>query len=204
MHHGERFNTLTHLLGLLLAVVGTVCLLGQPNVWQDADKLACMSVFCAAMVTLSRASSAFHGLRGQARLWWAKADHCAIFLMIAGTYTPFAVLSIGGLLGGALLAGVWGLAVLGIVRELRAHEDAAPSLALYLLMGWLGAASAATLLDRLSTPGALLLLLGGLLYTVGVVFYVKGERWRHAHGIWHLFVMGGSASHYLTVYHFVA
>jgi len=60
------------------------------------------------------------------------------------------------------------------------------------------------LLDRLSTPGALLLLLGGLLYTVGVVFYVKGERWRHAHGIWHLFVMGGSASHYLTVYYFVA
>lgn len=204
MHHGERFNTLTHLLGLLLAVVGTVCLLGQPTVWQHAGKLVCLSVFCAAMVMLYMASSAFHGLRGQARLWWAKADHCAIFLMIAGTYTPFAVLSIGGLLGWALLASVWGMAAVGIVRELRAQEDASPSLPLYLLMGWLGAASAATLLDRLSTPGALLLLLGGLLYTMGVVFYVKGERWRHAHGIWHLFVMGGSASHYLTVYYFVA
>lgn len=202
MEIGERFNTWTHGLGLVLAVVALPVLLAQAWPTGDAARIAGSLVFALSCIALYGASTFFHGSRGAAKLRWQRADHCAIFLLIAGSYTPFALVTLGGLWGWVLLAAIWGIAAFGIWRELRS-DQAQPSLALYIGMGWLGVLAAAPLFARLATGGLIWLVVGGLLYTVGTVFYVNRAGHRHAHGLWHLFVLGGTASHYAAISGFV-
>jgi len=157
------------------------------------------------MVALYAASTLYHSVReGSAKERWAKADHCAIYLLIAGTYTPFTLLTVQGSLGWGLFAFEWALALVGIGKELWWGRETVPSVPLYVLMGWAGIAVGSRLMDGLQGQGWMWLLAGGLLYTVGIIFYAIDTRMRHAHGIWHLFVLGGTASHYFTVLKFVA
>ena len=204
MYHGERFNSVTHLMGLTLAVVGSAVLVAQALNTGDALKIVSFSIFGLSMIVLYGASTLYHSVRGASKARWAKVDHCAIYLLIAGTYTPFTLVTLHGTLGWSLFAFVWTLALVGIGKELWWGRDTVPSVPLYVLMGWCGVAAAVPLMNGLQGDGWRWLLAGGLLYTVGIIFYAIDTRMRHAHGIWHLFVLGGTASHYFTVLKFVA
>jgi hemolysin III len=199
MYHGERFNSLTHLAGLVLAVAGAVLLITQAALHGDVWKVVGSSIFSASMVVLYGASSLYHSVRGRAKRVLVKFDHCAIYFLIAGTYTPFALVTLRGPWGWSLFGVVWGLAVLGILKELLLGRDRIPSVPLYLAMGWLAVVAAVPLVRELPGAGLIWLIAGGLLYTTGIVFYANDQRWRHAHGIWHLFVLGGTACHYMAV-----
>lgn len=204
MYHGERFNSVTHLLGLALAVMGSGVLVAQALAQGHTLKLVSFSIFGLSMILLYGASTLYHSIRGPAKERWAKVDHCAIYLLIAGTYTPFTLVTLNGPLGWSLFAFVWTLALVGICKELWWGRDTVPSVPLYVLMGWCGVAAGVPLMKGLQDTGWLWLLGGGVLYTVGIVFYALDTRLRHSHGIWHLFVLGGTASHYVTVLKFVA
>jgi len=201
---GERVNTYTHLFGVLLAFAGSIVLIAHALASGDGRKTAGLLVFCAAMVLLYAASALYHGSSGRRRQVWSRLDHCAIYVLIAGTYTPLALLALHGIQADALLAAIWGLALLGIVKEFRRQHCEPPMVALYVVMGWLGLTVVVPLVRMMSRAGLLWLLLGAILYTVGVLFYLRGARTPHAHGVWHLFVLGGTASHYMTMLQFVA
>ena len=203
MYHGERFNGYSHLLGLMLAAAGSALLLAKTVPGGDLAKTASAIVFAVSMVTLYAASTLFHSTRGRAKRFWQRVDHCAIYLLIAGSYTPFALVTLQGTWGWALLGSTWSAALVGIARELRPGEVAKPSLALYICMGWLGALAAVPLAARLESSALAWLLAGAALYSAGTVFYLNRAGWRHAHGMWHLFVLAGTASHYVTVSRFV-
>ena len=202
MHAGERFNVCTHLLGLALAVLAVPMMLAKTLPGGDAAKIAGALVFALSCVALYAASTFSHSTRGEAKVWWQRVDHCAIYLLIAGSFTPFALVTLRGTGGWLLLAGAWGIALLGIGRELRSTTSR-PALELYVGMGWIGVVAAALMASRIEVAGLVWLLGGAVLYTVGTIFYVNRAGLRHAHGIWHLFVLGGTASHYVAIAGFV-
>jgi len=205
MQYGERFNSISHLVGAALALIGTAVLIIPSAQAGDAWKIVSFSVYGAMLLCLYLASTLYHSLVGRAKRIWCKFDHCAIYLLIAGSYTPFALVTLRGPWGWSLFGTVWGLAAFGIVQEIwLARGIRLLSLVLYFLMGWLAVIAAFPLIDALGMEGFLWLVAGGVAYTVGIVFYAHDDRWRHAHGIWHLFVLAGSACHYFTVLHYVA
>ncbi len=205
MYYGERFNSISHLAGAALAAVGTVVLVVLAARLGDPWKIISFSVYGAMLIALYLSSTLYHSLRGRAKKIWCKFDHCTIYLLIAGSYTPFALVSLRGAWGWSLFGCVWGLAAFGIVQEIwLAKGQRILSLLIYVLMGWLAAIAAAPLIEALSWPGFLWLAGGGLIYTVGIIFYAFDDKWRHAHGVWHLFVLAGSACHYFTVVSYVA
>jgi len=205
MYPGERLNGYTHLLGLVLALVAMALLLAKTVPTGDPARIAGALVFSLSAVALYAASTLFHSTRGPRKRLWEKADHCAIYLLIGGTYTPYALVTLNGLWGWLLLAGVWSAALFGIGRELLQAKGAAvkPALALYIGMGWLGVLAAVPLAARLESGGLAWLLAGSVLYTAGTVFYRNRRGFRHAHGTWHLFVLAGTASHFVSVGCFV-
>ncbi|ABM31347.1 hemolysin III family protein [Paracidovorax citrulli] len=203
MRPGERFNTCTHLLGFALAIPGVPLMLIVSLPTGDVGKIAGGLVFSLSCVALYAASTFFHSSHGAAKLWWQRADHCAIYLLIAGSYTPFALVAARGAWDWAVLVAVWIIALLGIARELGVVSPA-PPLSLYMGMGWAMVAAAVPLLARIDAIALRWLLAGAVFYTVGTVFYVNRAGYRHAHGVWHLFVLGGTASHYAAVVSVVA
>jgi hemolysin III len=204
MYYGERFNSISHLTGAALAATGTVALIVLASRLGDPWKIVSFSVYGAMLVFLYVSSTLYHSLRGRGKDVLRKFDHCAIYLLIAGTYTPFTLVSLRGAMGWSLFGTVWGLALLGIVQEIwLARGMRIVSLAIYVLMGWLALIAVSPLLAALGRDGFAWLAAGGLLYTVGIVFYATDERLRHGHGVWHLFVLGGSVCHYVTVLFYV-
>ncbi|WP_137937116.1 hemolysin III family protein [Chitinivorax sp. B] len=204
MYYGERFNSITHLIGTLLAILGAIMLIKVAAHQGDHWKLISFSIFGATMILLYAASTLYHSIRGAKKRLFAKLDHCAIYLLIAGTYTPFGLVTLRDAWGLPLLVTVWGLAIYGILRELFWGRHAPPCVPLYAVMGWLCVVVTEPLLEKLSIMGVVWLAIGLAHYTVGIIFYLHDERWRHSHGVWHLFVLGGSASHYYTVLNYVA
>ncbi|HUH59845.1 MAG TPA: hemolysin III family protein [Candidimonas sp.] len=205
MYYGERFNSISHLTGAALATIGAVVLVVVAARLGDPWKVVSFSVYGIMLLALYLSSTLYHSLRGRAKKIWCKFDHCAIYLLIAGSYTPFALVSLRGAWGWSLFGAVWALAIFGIVQEIwLAKGKRILSLLIYVVMGWLAVIAAAPLVEALSWEGFLWLAAGGLVYTVGIIFYVFDEKWRHAHGVWHLFVLGGSACHYFAVIAYVA
>jgi hemolysin III len=205
MYYGERFNGYSHLAGTFLAAGGAAALVRIAASSGDAARIVGVSVYGAALVLLYLVSTIYHSIRGRAKDVFRKLDHAAIYLMIAGSYTPFTLVTLGGAWGWALFGIIWGLAAVGIVQELWIARGARVlSLAIYVLMGWLAVVALVPLFRALSWDGMAWLVGGGLLYTVGIVFYAYDERFPHWHGIWHLFVMAGSAAHFTAVLLFVA
>ena len=193
MYPGERFNAYTHLAGLLGALAGTGVLLELARRTGDRSDVIGVAVFGASASLLYAASLLCHSTRAPAKALWAKADHAAIYLMIAGSYTPFALAGQRGAAGHALLALIWLAALIGAVREFTAARH--PALWLYLLLGWLCVAGAVWLVPQLGLLVGAWLLAGAGCYTAGTLFYVNRRGWAHAHGVWHLFVMAGTACH---------
>jgi hemolysin III len=205
MYPGERFNGLTHLSGAVLALAGTVVLIVIASLQADAWKIVSFSIYGASLIFLYLSSTLYHSTRGRAKAIFRKMDHAAIYLLIAGTYTPFTLVTLNGPWGWSLFGIVWGLAILGIVQEIWIAKGARVlSLAIYLLMGWVAMVAAAPIIRAIAWSGFAWLAAGGIVYTVGIVFYCYDERFRHFHGVWHLFVLAGSAIHYTAIVLFIA
>lgn len=204
MYHGERFNAWTHLVGAIMSVTGAVALVIMSASMGDPWKIVSTSIFGATLILLYSASTLYHSLRGRAKRILQKLDHLSIYLLIAGTYTPFCLVTLRGAWGWTLFGIVWGLAVVGMLQEIKPRSEARiMSLVIYAIMGWVIVIAVKPLLANLAMAGFVWLAVGGLLYTVGMVFYAFDSRFRHWHGIWHLFVIGGSLSHYIAIANYV-
>ncbi|NYT78876.1 hemolysin III family protein [Alcaligenaceae bacterium] len=205
MYRGEKFNSISHLVGAALAAIGAVTLIVMASLTGDPWKIVSFSIYGVMLLSLYLTSTLYHSLRGRAKRIWCKFDHCAIYLLIAGSYTPFALVSLRGTWGWTLFGAIWSLAILGIVQEIwLAKGLRILSLILYVLMGWMAVVAIGPLINALTWDGFIWLAAGGLFYTVGIIFYATDEKWRYGHGVWHLFVLGGSACHYFAVFNYVA
>jgi hemolysin III len=202
----ERFNALTHLAGAALALTGTALLLALAGRRDDPWRFASFTVYGVALVAQYLSSFLYHSAQGPAKATLRNVDHCAIYLLIAGTYTPFTLVTLRAHWGWPLFCAIWFLAALGLVQEIWfTKRSRFLSLAIYLLMGWLALLALVPLVTSLTLKGFAWIAAGGLLYTGGIYFYVAHKKgMRHGHGIWHIFVLGGSVCHYLAVLLFVA
>ena len=204
MYYGEKFNALTHLVGAILAIAGVVVLIVLAALDGDPWKVVSVSIYGVTLVLLYSFSVLYHSLRGRAKIILRKLDHHSIYWLIAGSYTPFCLVTLRGPWGWSLLGVVWGLAVFGSLQELRPQSGARIlSLLIYVLMGWLALVALVPLVQALGLTGFAWVAAGGLFYTIGIVFYMLDTRLSHAHGIWHLFVIAGSAAHYVAILHYV-
>jgi len=200
MYHGERFNGISHLVGAALALAGMVVLVVLAYLQGDPWKIVSFSIYGASLFLLYTMSTLYHSLRGRAKQVFMKLDHVAIYLLIAGSYTPFTLVTLRGVWGWTLFVIIWGLAIVGIIVDSRHREGSrALQMVIYLLMGWLILVAMYPLVQSLSTGALALLVLGGVFYTSGMIFYALDERMKHSHGIWHLFVLAGSVSHFLVM-----
>jgi hemolysin III len=204
MYYGERLNAWTHLVGAVLALIGTILMIVLASHDGDPWKVVSVSIYGATLIILYSASTLYHSVRGRAKGVLRKLDHHSIYLLIAGSYTPFCLVSLRGPWGWSLFGTVWGLGLLGMLQELRPRKGARLfSVAIYIVMGWAALAALVPLKSALGAAGFAWLAAGGLVYTVGIVFYAIDARLRHAHGIWHLFVIAGSAVHYFAILFYV-
>ena len=200
MYEGERFNSISHLIGAILGLGGTAVLVSVAGAHGDATRIVSFSVYGFTLFLLYLFSTLYHSLRGRAKRVFQVLDHHAIYLLIAGTYTPFSLVGLGGATGWWVFGAVWGLALLGILIDtLRGEGGRSLSLIIYLAMGWLILFALDPIIAALPPVGFRLLVAGGLFYTVGVVFYGLANVWPWCHGIWHLFVLAGSVSHYFAI-----
>ena len=200
----ELANGITHGIGLALSVVGFVALVALAIIRGNAWHIVGCTTFGVTLVLLYAASTMYHTFHAPR---WKRIlkvfDHTAIFLLIAGTYTPFTLVNLRGFWGWILFALVWGLCVFGIVWKLF-HAERFPIVTtlLYIAMGWIVLIAVKPLLAAVPLSGIAWLLAGGLFYMVGVLFYAV-KRVPYNHAIWHVFVMGGSICHYFAVMFYV-
>ena len=195
-----QINGYSHLVGALLALAGSIVLIVLGSMTGDVWKIVSFAIYGTTLVLLYSFSTLYHSTRGRAKAVFRELDHDSIYLLIAGTYTPFALVSLRGYLGWSLFGAIWGLAAVGIAQEFWLGKGKRKlSLAIYLLMGWVALVAAIPLIDALTLGGFAWIAAGGLVYTAGVVFYVYDRKFAHWHGIWHLFVIGGSVLHYFAI-----
>ncbi len=203
-HHEEIANSLTHGIGILLSIVGLAVLVRFSTLRGDAWHIVSCSIYGATLVLLYTASTLYHSvpiprIKGLLRT----IDHSAIYLLIAGTYTPFMLVNLRGPWGWSIFGTIWGIAILGIILKTTSFGRLpGVSLGFYLTMGWIIVIAIKPMLAVLDKGGLELLILGGLAYTVGVVFYVW-EKLPYSHAIWHLFVLAGSAFHFFAILFYV-
>lgn len=204
MIKGERFNGISHLVGAALALAGTVVLVVSASQSGDTRRVVAFSVYGASLSLLYLVSALYHSLEGRAKQVFRVLDHQAIYLLIAGSYTPFVLVTLNGNGGWWMFGAIWGMAVLGLVLDaLPLRGPRVLPLILYLSMGWLALLVLRPLLAALPFRGFLWLLAGGLFYTAGVLFYVLDRRYPWMHGVWHLFVLAGSSCHYVAILFYV-
>lgn len=206
MYQGERFNSVTHLVGAALAIAGLSILVTIAVMQRDLVKGVSFGIYGATLVLLYGLSTIYHSVRNRrAKAILQVLDHNAIYLLIAGSYTPIALVTLRGTWGWTLFGLSWGLALFGIVQEMTlGRYTRRLSMALYLLMGWLVVIAIRPLIQAMPMPGLVWLVVGGLIYSLGIYFYVHGESRKHFHGIWHLFVLGGSFCHFICMLLYVA
>jgi len=200
----EIANAITHGIGALLSIAGLAVLVSFAALYGDAWHVVSTSIFGATLVLLYAASTVYHSVwHHPTKRILQRLDHSAIFLLIAGTYTPFALVNMRGPWGWTLFGIIWSMALLGIALQLiprRRNERL--SLVLYLGMGWMAVAAIKPFLAGVETGGLILLLIGGLFYSLGVIFYVW-QQLKYHHAIWHGFVLAGSAFHFFAVLFYV-
>ncbi len=201
----EIANSISHGVGCLFGIIGLVLLLTQAiESRAGALAIASYSLYGGSMILLFLASTLYHAIPHQrAKYWLKKLDHSAIYLLIAGTYTPFLLVGLKSPLAHGLMAVIWSLALVGIVFKLAfAHRFEALSLTTYLLMGWLSLIVIYQMVTKLPAGSVWLLAAGGVIYSLGVIFYVA-KRIPYNHAIWHGFVLGGSLCHFFAIYLYV-
>lgn len=197
----EIANALTHGIGALLSVAAMTMMIMLSVQQADGWKLASSIVYGISLVVLFTSSTLYHSFQPQnLKKIFQILDHCAIYLLIAGTYTPFLLVSLNGQWGWWLFGVIWGLAIAGILFKLKfKHRFPKASLITYILMGWVIVVAADKMLELVPAGGLWLLLAGGLSYTLGTVFYAADKKIPFNHAIWHLFVLGGAVCHFLAV-----
>ncbi|WP_397377837.1 hemolysin III family protein [Pseudomonas sp.] len=204
MYHGERFNAWTHLVGAALACVGAVWLLVLASLTGELRIIVSVAIYGLTLVLLYSISTLYHSVQGRAKVRMRKLDHLSIYLLIAGSYTPFCLITLHGPWGWTLFGIVWTLAVIGMLQEIKPRSEARVlSIVIYAVMGWIVLIAVKPLIAALGMEGFIWLAGGGVLYTVGIIFFAYDSRFRHWHGIWHLFVMGGSLMHFVAVLRYV-
>lgn len=204
MHTNEHLNSISHLIGAVAALAGLVVLVVFASIQSDAWKIVSFSIYGTTLFMLYIFSTLYHGLHGRAKSVFQKLDHISIYLLIAGTYTPFTLVSIRGAWGWSIFGVIWGLAIIGILIDSFATKGRRIlPVIIYVFMGWLSLIAIKPLQDALSDAGFLWLLAGGLCYTLGIIFYALDDRKHYFHAIWHLFVLAGSVCHYVTIYRYV-
>ncbi|GLR76346.1 PAQR family membrane homeostasis protein TrhA [Aliivibrio sifiae] len=201
----ELANSLTHGLGLIFGVVALILLLVKAYA-VDADWLtmASMSVYGISIILLFLASTLYHSIAApKAKRLLKTLDHCAIFLLIAGSYTPYLLVSLRTPLAYWLMAVIWAIALIGIIGKIVfVYRFKKLSLITYLVMGWLSVIAVYQLVIHIDINGVILLGLGGVIYSLGVIFYVA-KKIPYNHAIWHLFVLGGCITQFLSIYYYV-
>lgn len=202
----EIFNGLSHALGLIAGILATPFLIIQSVNSGNVGFLVGAGIFCASIVLLYISSTIYHFLpHGRAKRVFHVFDHSAIFLLIAGTYTPFALGVFDGALGWTLFGISWGIAAIGILlKALIGARYPIVSTALYLFMGWIIVFAIKPLIAIAPMSVIHWLVAGGLFYTAGVIFYAFDSLFRYSHFIWHLFVTAGTACHYIAIYCYAA
>ena len=204
MYHGEKFNAWSHLVGAVLAAVGSIWLLVMAALDGSPQKIISVAIYGVTLVLLYTVSTVYHSVRGRSKVVMQKCDHLSIYLLIAGSYTPFCLVTLHGPWGWSLFGIVWGMAVIGMLQEIKPRSEARIlSIVIYALMGWIVLVAVKPLLAALGTAGFVWLAAGGVMYTVGIIFFALDHRLRHAHGIWHLFVIAGSLLHFVAIAHYV-
>lgn len=196
----EIFNSVTHGVGGLLAIAGTAVLIVFAAIYSDAWGVVSSAVYGASLIVLYTMSTLYHALTNRrAKTFFRIMDHDTIFFLIAGTYTPITLIPLRGSLGWVLFGIVWGAAILGIVmNSVNLEKFRKPSVVCYVAMGWVVIFAVKPMLENCSAVSLWFLLIGGLCYTVGIIFYAMKSK-RYFHSIWHIFTVAGSVFHYFSI-----
>ncbi|MGN0558122.1 MAG: hemolysin III family protein [Acutalibacteraceae bacterium] len=196
----EIFNSVTHGIGTVLSVGGTVVLIVFAAIYNDAWAVVSSAIFGASLIVLYTMSTLYHAITNNtAKKFFRIMDHNTIFFLIAGTYTPLTLTVLRGTLGWILFGIVWGAAILGIVfNSIDLEKYSKPSIACYIAMGWVIIFAIKPLMQALPQISLIFLLIGGVLYTLGVIFYAI-KKVKYFHSIWHIFTLGGSVFHYFAI-----
>ena len=200
MYKGERFNSISHLVGASLALVGGAVLVTMAAMDGEAVRIVSYSIYATTLFLLYLSSTLYHSFPGPVKNVFRVLDHQAIYLLIAGTYTPYALVALKGSLGWWMFGIIWGLACVGVILDaLRRTGPRVASLLLYLLMGWFCVFALDSFVSALSPASLGWLIAGGIFYTSGVIFFILDNWYPWCHGVWHLFVIAGSACHYFSI-----
>jgi len=211
MKNNERFtageeisNSISHGIGTLLSISALVLLVVFSAIKGNAWHIVSTAIYGSTLIILYLSSTLYHGIRNpKIKLLFERFDHSSIYLLIAGTYTPFTLVTLRGSLGWTYFGIIWALAILGIVfKAFFLKRFTIVSTIMYILMGWIVVFAFKPLLDSLPAGGIALLIIGGVLYTVGTIFYLY-RKFKFHHLIWHLFVLGGSITHFFAVFFYV-
>ena len=196
----ELINSITHGLGALLGIGGTAVAIVWAALYGDVFSVVSASIYGAMLIILYTMSTLYHALTHKgAKYVFRIFDHCSIFLLIAGTYTPYTLVSLRGPLGWTIFGIIWGMTALGVVfNAISIEKFKIFSIISYVVMGWLIIIAIKPMMGVLEFPALMLLLSGGIAYTVGIVFFAL-KNIRFMHGIWHLFVLAGSILHYFSI-----
>ena len=196
----EIFNSITHGIGTLLSIAALVLLVVFAATKGDAWHVVSFSIFGSTLILLYLSSTLYHSFTKQSiKNLFARFDHAAIFLLIAGTYTPFVLTTLRGVLGWTLFGIIWGLAIGGvIIRSIYLTRFRKLMVGIYVLMGWMFLIAVVPMVQHLPSNSLIFLFIGGLCYSLGVIFYVW-RNLKYGHGIWHLFVLAGSVMHFFSV-----
>ena len=200
MYKGERLNSISHLIGAVLALSGGAVLIVFAAMDGDIRRIISFSIYGFTLFLLYLISAIYHSLPGPAKRVFQVLDHQAIYLLIAGTFTPFTLVALHGTLAWWMFGTIWGLAAVGIILDALPRKGArVVPIIIYLVMGWLCLFALGPILAALPPTGFRWLLAGGIFYTSGIVFFILDHWYPRCHGIWHLFVLAGSVCHYFAI-----
>lgn len=206
MYHGEKFNSISHLIGAAFAIAASSILITMAALKSDVSRIVGFSIYGAMMISLYTISTLYHSIKqSPVKDFLRKLDYLSIYLMIAGTYTPFTLIVLKGVWSWTILGIIWGLAFIGMLQEIIIGKKTRKlSILIYVLMGWLIVVATKPMLESLPIGAIIWLVLGGLFYTAGVGVFVYDEKIKHGHGIWHLFVLAGSICHFACLVGYVS
>jgi hemolysin III len=200
----EIANAVTHGIGVLMAIAGLVLLIVFSSIYGNSWYVVSLTIYGSALVILYTMSTIYHSLpRGKAKDIFEILDHSSIYLLIAGTYTPFELITLRGTIGWIFFGITWGMAIVGILFKIFfVKKFVILSTLIYIAMGWMIVFAIKPLFYALPLNGMIFLATGGVLYTAGTVFYIK-RKMKYHHAVWHLFVLGGSAMHFFAILFYV-
>jgi hemolysin III len=207
MYYGEKLNSITHLVGATLALIGFGALLTISIQQQNPQLIVSFAIFGFTLILLYTMSTLYHSFHPpKLKRIFQKFDHISIYLLIAGTYTPYMLVSLWNNHGIIMLVLIWAMAAIGVLLDIFIRKRIEfLQVVIYLVMGWICTLDYSELRAAIPTAGMVWLTLGGIAYTAGIIFYVLDDmkKLRHAHGIWHLFVLSGSVCHFISIVAYV-